>query len=97
MLFALAAYNVGIGHVQDAQRIASQKGLDANRWESVAKILPLLRYRKYYQNAELGFCRGDITVAYIKHILIYYDILKRQELDAAMAKTALGTNETLVD
>ena len=96
-LLALAAYNVGPGHVQDARRLASKKGLDPNRWESVAKTLPLLRYRTYYQNAEQGFCRGDITVAYVKHILIYCDILKRQELDAAVAKAALGAREVFVD
>jgi membrane-bound lytic murein transglycosylase F len=86
VLFALAAYNVGAGHVQDARRLSVKKGLDPNRWESLAKTLPLLRYRAYYQNAEQGFCRGDITVAYVKHILIYYDILKRQELEAAVAQ-----------
>jgi membrane-bound lytic murein transglycosylase F len=97
MLLALAAYNVGAGHVQDARRLASKRGLDPNRWESVARTLPLLRYRAYYQNAEQGFCRGDITVAYVKHILIYHDILKRQELDAAVAKAALGAREGFVD
>lgn len=97
VLFALAAYNVGPGHVQDARRLASQQGLDPNRWESVAKTLPLLRYRAYYRNSEQGFCRGDITVAYVEHILIYCDILKRQELDAAMARAALGAREVVVD
>ena len=98
LLFALAAYNIGLGHVMDAQRIASQKGLDPNRWESVAKMLPLLRYRKYYQYAEHGFCRGDITVAYVKHILIYYDILKRLEFDASIARADHRTDgEILVD
>ena len=95
-LLALAAYNAGPGHVQDARRLAAKKGLDPNRWEAVAKTLPLLRYRTYYQNAEQGFCRGDITVAYVKHILVYWDILKRQELDAAVAKAALGTREVFV-
>ncbi len=63
-------------------------GLDPNRWESLATTLLLLRDRRYYQDTEQGFCRGDITVAYVKHILIYYDILKRQELDAMMAQPA---------
>ena len=97
LLMALAAYNVGPGHVQDARRLASQMGLDPNRWDSLASTLLLLRERRYYQDTEQGFCRGDITVAYVKHILIYYDILKRQELDAMMATTAPGTHETLAD
>ncbi len=98
LLASLAAYNAGPGHVQDARRLASKMGLDPNRWESMAKTLPLLRFRKYYQEAEQGFCRGDITVAYVKHIMIYYDILKRQELDTALARmeSANGT-ETFVD
>jgi membrane-bound lytic murein transglycosylase F len=97
LLTSLAAYNAGPGHVQDARRLASKMGLDPNRWESLTKTLPLLRFRKYYQEAEQGFCRGDITVAYVKQIMIYYDILKRQELDTALAKTALGTDAAVAD
>jgi len=98
LLTSLAAYNAGPGHVQDARRLASKMGLDPNRWESLTKTLPLLRFRKYYQEAEQGFCRGDITVAYVKHIMIYYDILKRQELDTMLAKNVPGTGaETIVD
>ena len=94
---ALAAYNAGPGHVQDARRLASKMGLDPNRWEALAKTLPLLRFRKYYRQAEQGFCRGDVAVAYVKHIMTYYDILKRQELDNMMAKTVRGTNAAFVD
>jgi membrane-bound lytic murein transglycosylase F len=97
LLFALASYNVGLGHVQDAQRLAAERGLDPRRWESLAKTLPLLRYRQYYRNTDQGSCRGDVTVAYVKHILIYYDILKRQELDSAMAKAGLETGTAFVD
>ena len=97
LLTSLAAYNAGPGHVQDARRLASKMGLDPNRWESLARTLPLLRFRKYYREAEQGFCRGDITVAYVKHIMIYYDILKRQELDTALAKTVSTTGSDLVD
>jgi membrane-bound lytic murein transglycosylase F len=94
---ALAAYNVGPGHVQDARRLASRMGLDPNRWGALAQTLPLLRSRKYYQHAEQGFCQGDIPVAYVKNIMSYYDILKRMELDSALAKAIPGTNETFVD
>jgi membrane-bound lytic murein transglycosylase F len=96
-LMALAAYNVGPGHVQDARRLASRLGLDPNRWESLASTLLLLRDRRYYQDTEQGFCRGDITVAYVKHILIYYDILKRQELDDMRAAAAPRSNDALIE
>ncbi len=93
---ALAAYNVGPGHVQDARRLASRMGLDPDRWVSLAKTLPLLRYRRYYRDAEQGFCQGDIPVAYVKNIMIYYDILKRMELDSAIARAVPLSGESFV-
>ena len=81
LLIALAAYNVGQGHVQDARRLALKKKLDPNLWESLAQTLPLLRYRKYYKHAKYGYCRGTEPVVYIKQIMIYYDILKRQGIE----------------
>ena len=81
ILIALAAYNAGQGHVQDARNLAVKKNLDPNLWESLAQTLPLLRYRKYYKDAKYGYCRGTEPVIYIKQIMIYYDILKRQGIE----------------
>lgn len=81
LLISLAAYNTGIGHIWDAQQLAVRQGLDPNKWASLSKTLPMLKYRKYYQNARYGYCRGDEPVAYIRQILIYYDILKRKGVE----------------
>lgn len=81
LLIALASYNVGQGHVQDARDLAVKKNLDPNLWESLAQTLPLLRYRKYYKDAKYGYCRGSEPVIYINQIMIYYDILKRQGIE----------------
>jgi membrane-bound lytic murein transglycosylase F len=75
---ALASYNVGRGHVLDAQKIAVEKGLDPNTWSSLEQVLPLLRYRKYYKNTEYGYCRGTEPVRFVNRIRIYYDILRRE-------------------
>lgn len=83
LLLALAAYNTGIGHVQDARKLAARNGLDPNRWESLSETLPLLKYPRYYEKAAHGYCRGDEPVAYIKQIMIYYDILKRRGIEYA--------------
>jgi peptidoglycan lytic transglycosylase F len=77
---ALAAYNIGQGHVRDAQKLAVKLRMDPNQWLTLEKTLPLLRYRRYYKNATYGYCRGTEPVAYIKQIRIYYDILKRQAI-----------------
>ena len=81
MLITLAAYNIGQGHVRDARRLAIRMNLDPNSWDSLAKTLPLLAYRKYYKNYEYGYCRGNEPVRYIKQIMIYFDILKRQGIE----------------
>ena len=97
LLIALAAYNTGQGHIYDARKLAKKKGLDPNKWESLSKTLPLLRYRKYYKNAKYGFCRGTEPVRYIKQIMIYYDVLKRQGFDYKTARApAQKANRVLV-
>ena len=78
LLIALAAYNIGQGHIHDARKLARKRGLDPNKWDALAKTLPLLRYRKYFKNTKYGFCRGSEPVRYIKQIMIYYDVLRKQ-------------------
>ncbi|MBF0376580.1 MAG: membrane-bound lytic murein transglycosylase MltF [Desulfamplus sp.] len=76
--FALASYNVGYGHVTDAQKIAQKKGLDGNRWASLTKTLPLLSKPRYYSKAKYGYARGHEPIKYIKKVFAYYDILKQK-------------------
>jgi membrane-bound lytic murein transglycosylase F len=77
---ALASYNVGRGHVLDAQKIAGSLGLDPKSWTAVRRVLPLLRYPKYYRPTQYGYCRGTEPVRYVKRVLTYYDILKREAI-----------------
>jgi membrane-bound lytic murein transglycosylase F len=72
--------NAGVQHLKnlDARKLAKKRGLDPNKWDALAKTLPLLRYRKYYKNTTYGFCRGNEPIRYIKQIMIYYDVLRKQ-------------------
>lgn len=76
--FALASYNVGYGHVLDAQELAKLNGKDGNRWASVNEILPLLAKPSYYSKTKYGYARGREPVRYIEKIFAYYDILKQK-------------------
>ena len=80
LYLALAAYNVGQGHVLDARNIAREMNLDPNKWSSLSKTLPMLKKEKYFMKAKYGYCRGTETVNYIKQIKIFYDILKHKEI-----------------
>ena len=81
LFIALATYNVGYGHIIDARNIAREMNLDPNEWSSLSTALPLLSQRKYYEKVVYGYCNGTEPIEYIKKIMIYYDILKRQGIE----------------
>lgn len=73
--FALAAYNIGFGHLNDARIITQQQGGDPDRWVEVKARLPLLKQRKFYKKTKYGYARGDEAVNYVENIRRYYDTL----------------------
>ena len=73
---ALAAYNVGYGHVKDAQKITAQRGGDPEVWMDVKKSLPLLSKHKWHSKTKHGYARGTEPVRYVENIRSYYDILR---------------------
>ncbi|MDT8379641.1 MAG: membrane-bound lytic murein transglycosylase MltF [Desulfotignum sp.] len=77
LLFALATYNVGYGHVLDAMAIARDKGLNPRVWNSLKKTLPLLSKPEYYKKTKHGYARGWEPVQYVERVLTWYDILKQ--------------------
>jgi membrane-bound lytic murein transglycosylase F len=80
IFIALGAYNIGQGHIRDAQKIARQMELDPGKWASLVKTLPLLEQSEYFSKARYGYARGSEAVQYVKHIMIYYDILKHKSI-----------------
>jgi len=79
--FALAAYNVGYGHVRDAQRIVRMQGGNPRRWLSVKEALPLLAQRKWYSQVPYGYARGWEPVKYVENVRTYFEILNWLEPD----------------
>ena len=73
--FALAAYNVGYGHLQDARKITQGRGGDPDRWIDVKESLPLLARKKWYKSTKYGYARGWEPVIYVENIRRYYDYL----------------------
>ena len=50
---ALAAFNIGLGHLEDARILAQKQKLNPDLWSDVRKALPLLALPEYYENAKL--------------------------------------------
>ncbi len=79
--FALAAYNIGLGHLEDARVLTQKNGGDPNQWKDVKVNLPLLRQRKWYKQTRHGYARGDEPVRYVENIRNYYSLLTWDELN----------------
>lgn len=72
---ALAAYNMGVGHLLDARWLTKRTGGDAKRWLDVRNSLPLLTQSKWYSQLKYGYARGYEAVTYVGNVRTYYDML----------------------
>lgn len=75
--FALASYNIGTGHIQDAMTLAKKLGLNQNVWSDLKIVLPLLSQKKYYRSLKFGYARGSEPVKYVEAIYNYKSILDK--------------------
>jgi membrane-bound lytic murein transglycosylase F len=73
---ALAAYNIGLGHLEDARVIAEKRGLNPHIWTDVRSQLPKLQNPDVYPSTRFGFARGNEAVTYVDNIRQYYSILQ---------------------
>lgn len=99
--FALASYNIGWGHVEDARRLTQRDGADPDKWLEVKQRLPLLRQKSTYQHTRFGFARGDEAALYVENIRRYYDTLlgvdERQQLENRMEQQRLQQTDAAAD
>ena len=75
---ALAAYNVGFGHLMDARQLAVQLDKNPDNWSELADVLPLLARKQYYASLQHGYARGYEPVTYVQRIRDYQDILEKE-------------------
>ena len=76
---ALAAYNIGIAHLEDARVLAERLNLNPDAWADIKKTLPLLNKAEYYSQLKYGFARGGAPVIFVESIRTYYKILEKYE------------------
>lgn len=72
---ALAAYNIGLGHLEDARVLTQRQGGNPDLWVDVKQRLAQLKQKKYYRTTRYGYARGDEAFRYVENIRRYYDTL----------------------
>jgi membrane-bound lytic murein transglycosylase F len=85
----LAAYNLGMGHLNGARQIAPSLKRDPNSWYDMKKVLPLMAQPEYYERLKSGRARGGEAVILVENVRTFYDILVRFE---APQRAPLHTN-----
>ena len=73
--FALASYNVGFGHLEDARILTEKNGGNPDSWADVKQTLPLLSQRAWYLKTKHGQARGSEPVTFVENIRKYYAML----------------------
>ena len=79
--FTLAAYNAGIGHIYDAQRLAEKHGKNPYIWEdNVAEYVRLKSEPEFYNDSvcKHGYLRGSETYFYVREVLERYEYYLKQ-------------------
>lgn len=75
----LAAYNMGIGHLRDAQALAGRFGYDPWRWDGAMDVMvSLLEEPQVAEQLPNGFAQGRAVVAYVDRVLERYGAYRRQ-------------------
>ena len=72
---ALAAYNVGLGHLEDARVLTQRQGRDPDRWAHVREHLPLLSNSNWYKTTKHGYARGYEPVKFVRRVRSFYAAL----------------------
>jgi len=76
---ALAAYNIGYAHLEDARVLAQRMKLNPDSWVDLKKTLPLLNKAEYYSTLKYGFARGGAPVVFVESIRTYHKVLEKYE------------------
>jgi len=83
---AVAAYNVGFGHLEDARILAQQRGKNPDSWADVREHLPLLAQERWYTRAKRGYARGWEPVQFVDRVQRFLTLLEWQPGDAVAAE-----------
>ncbi len=72
---ALAAYNMGMGHLEDARVLTQKQGGDPDAWIDVERHLDLLAQEKWHSQTRYGYARGHEARQFVANIRSYYETL----------------------
>ena len=76
MWMALASYNMGYGHLEDARVLTARQGGNMDSWLDVRERLTLLAEEFWYLQAKNGYARGFETKMLVDRVQQYHTLLQ---------------------
>ena len=86
-LLAMAAYNIGIGHLEDARIITQMRKKNPDRWADVRANLPRLSDPRWYSKVKRGYANGHETVEFVERVSQFAAILETRVPDPVGSQT----------
>ncbi|MCR4346584.1 MAG: membrane-bound lytic murein transglycosylase MltF [Sulfuricaulis sp.] len=83
---ALASYNIGINHLEDARILTQKQGRDPNKWNDVKNYLPWLADEAWHIKTKFGYARGMEPVLFVNRVRTYYDVLVKIDEEEKVKK-----------
>jgi len=90
IMMALAAYNLGEGHLRAGRRMAAAMKLDADTWSGVKRALPELARPDVAARLISGPARGGEAVILVENVRGYYEVLAAAEREGGVRRGGLG-------
>ncbi len=73
---ALAAYNQGYGHLEDARILTARLKLNADTWVDVKKAYLMMQQPEIAETLKHGACRGGEAIGLVEAVRNYFEILE---------------------
>ncbi len=76
LMFVIAAYNCGLGHIFDSIALADKFGLDSTKWLGNVSEAALMKSRPQYYNDPVvknGYFRGRETTEFVDKVMSVYN------------------------
>jgi membrane-bound lytic murein transglycosylase F len=84
---AMAAYNIGIGHLEDARIITQMRKKNPDRWSDVRANLTRLSDPHWHSRVKRGYANGSETVQFVERVTQFAAILESRVPDSTVAQT----------
>ena len=83
---AMAAYNIGIGHLEDARIVTQMRKKNPDRWADVRNNLPRLSDPAWHSRVKHGYANGRETAQFVERVSQFGAILETTVPDGVVAR-----------